>query len=368
VDLDQRPLRRDAMKLSDFDYALPPELIAQAPLPERDASRLLHLPREGALRHLAFSALSELLQPGDLLVLNDTRTIPARLRGKKRGTGGQAELLLVRPWATVAAVAMDARVEGQEWLCIGQASKGLKAGQVIELGPDASAEIVEPLQNGEYRVRLHGEAATLRGWTEQHGALPLPPYIDRAPVAADQERYQTVFAKVEGSVAAPTAGLHFTPRVLEALQARGVQRAFVTLDVGPGTFLPVREENLDLHRMHAERCTVPAATAEAIARVRREGKRVVAVGTTVVRTLEAFAKDDGTVPPSEGETALFIRPGFKFRVVDALLTNFHLPRSTLLMLVSAFAGKERVLAAYGEAVAQRYRFFSYGDAMFLERP
>ena len=228
------------MRLSDFDYPLPQELIAQAPLPERDASRLLHLPAEGAARHLAFSALPQLLAPGDLLVLNDTRTIPARLLGTKRGTGGRAELLLVRPWATVAPAAMEAAVEGQEWLCIGQASKGLKAGQVIELGPGASAEVLEPLSNGEYRVRLHGAASTLRGWAEQHGELPLPPYIARAPVADDKERYQTVFARVEGSVAAPTAGLHFTPRVLEALAARGVQRAFVTLDVGPGTFLPVR--------------------------------------------------------------------------------------------------------------------------------
>ena len=355
------------MRLSDFDYTLPQELIAQAPLPARDASRLLHLPASGELRHLGFSALPGLLRAGDLLVLNDTRTIPARLKGKKRGTFGQAELLLVRPWATVAAAAMEAAVEGQEWLCIGQASKGLKAGQVIELGPDAWAEILEPLNHGEYRVRLHGTAATLRGWTLAHGVLPLPPYIDRAPVAEDQERYQTVFARVDGSVAAPTAGLHFTPEVLAALAARGVRRAFVTLDVGPGTFLPVREENLDLHRMHAERCEVPGATAEALAQAHREGKRVVAVGTTVVRTLEAFGNDDGTVKAGQGDTALFIRPGFRFRVVDALLTNFHLPKSTLLMLVSAFAGRERVLAAYAEAVRQRYRFFSYGDAMFLER-
>jgi S-adenosylmethionine:tRNA ribosyltransferase-isomerase len=263
---------------------------------------------------------------------------------------------------------MDAPVEGQQWLCLGQSSKGLKAGAVIDLGEGASAEVQAPLGNGEYRVRLHGAAPSLRDWVQVHGALPLPPYITRAPVAADHQRYQTVFARVEGSVAAPTAGLHFTPEVLAALEARGVRRAFLTLDVGPGTFLPVRDENLELHPMHAERCEVPEATAEAIAQTRRGGGRVVAVGTTVVRTLEAFATGEGRVRAGAGETAIFIRPGHAFAVVDALLTNFHLPKSTLLMLVCALGGQARVLAAYAEAVRERYRFFSYGDAMFLEKP
>lgn len=355
------------MQLSDFDYPLPQELIAQAPLPERDASRLLFLPKGGALEHRRFKDLASLLDPGDLLVLNDTRTIPARLLGKKRGTGGAAELLLVRPWSRRAAEMMDAPVEGQQWRCIGQSSKGLRAGAIVELAPGAWAEVLEPLGQGEYHVQLHGPA-TLRSFAAAHGALPLPPYIERAPEASDNERYQTVFARVEGSVAAPTAGLHFTPAFFDQLAQRGVQRAFVTLDVGPGTFLPVREENLDHHQMHLEVCEIPIETAGAIRLARDQGKRVVAVGTTVVRTLESFAQRDGTVATGEARTQLFIRPGFRFQVVDAMLTNFHLPKSTLLMLVSAFAGKDRVFAAYAEAVRERYRFFSYGDAMFLEKP
>jgi S-adenosylmethionine:tRNA ribosyltransferase-isomerase len=344
---------------SDFDFELPPELIAQTPLPARDASRLLVLRRpSGKVLHRRFAELPTLLHPGDLLVLNDARVIPARLLGKKIGTGGKVELLLIRPAAQLlradAALEADQQVE---WQCLGQASKGLKAGAHIEFEGGLKAEIVEAVGQGEYVVRFTSPMATLAAAIERAGRLPLPPYIDRVPDAADAERYQTVFARAKGSVAAPTAGLHFTPQLLHALEAMGVKHAFVTLDVGPGTFLPVREGALGAHKMHAERCSIPASTAAAI----RTAKRVVAVGTTVVRTLESLGGEAGDM-----DTALFILPGFDFKVVDAMLTNFHLPRSTLLMLVSAFAGREQTLAAYAEAVAERYRFFSYGDAMLLE--
>ena len=355
------------MKPEDFDYALPEELIAQAPAARRDAARLLRLGRGTArVEHLGVPDLLKLLRPGDLLVLNDTRTIPARLLGRKVGTGGRAELLLVRPWGGGAPwAALEAPAAGQEWRCLGQASKGLRAGTRVGFEAGGEAEVLEALGEGEVRVRFQGDAPRMLDWLQRAGALPLPPYIERSPGALDQERYQTVFGRLAGSVAAPTAGLHFTPELLAALEAKGVRRAFVTLDVGPGTFLPVREDDLSKHRMHAERCEVSAATAAAIADTRAAGGRVVAVGTTVVRTLESRV-DGGEVQPGEGDTRLFITPGFRFQVVQALLTNFHLPRSTLLMLVSAFAGRDAVLAAYAEAVRERYRFFSYGDAMFIE--
>lgn len=347
------------MQLSDFDYALPPELIAQAPLAARDASRLMHLRRpSGAITHRTFQELPSLLRAGDLLVLNDARVIPARLLGKKRGSGGKVELLLVRPAAQL--IAADAlKAEGQvEWQCLGQASKGLKVGAEVELEGGLVAEVLGVMGGGEYRVKFTSPMATLEAAIAKAGQLPLPPYIERPPSREDEERYQTVYATATGSVAAPTAGLHFTPALLAALKGHGVEHAFVTLDVGPGTFLPVRDGvALSAHKMHAERCTIPPITAAAIARA----KRVVAVGTTVVRTLESLGGEAG-----ERDTALFILPGYAFQVVDALVTNFHLPKSTLLMLVSAFAGRAQTLAAYAEAVRERYRFFSYGDAMFVE--
>jgi S-adenosylmethionine:tRNA ribosyltransferase-isomerase len=343
---------------SDFDFELPAELIAQAPPPQRDGARLLHLRRpSGNVTHRQFVELAGLLRDGDLLVLNDARVIPARLLGKKTASGGKVELLLVRPSAGGRAGAALEAPEQVEWQCLGQASKGLKPGTGVDFEGGLHAEISASLGGGEYRVRFTSPMETLEAAIARAGQLPLPPYIDRAPDAVDAERYQTVFAKTKGSIAAPTAGLHFTPALLDALQSRGVHHAFVTLDVGPGTFLPVREGAVAEHKMHSERCTISETTAEAIGRARR----VVAVGTTVVRTLESLGGEAG-----EKDTGLFILPGYRFEVVDALLTNFHLPKSTLLMLVSAFAGRAQTLAAYAEAVRQRYRFFSYGDAMFIE--
>lgn len=354
-------------QLADYDFALPDGLIAQAPLPQRDASRLLALDRtSGAFSHRHFRDLPLLVRPGDLLVLNDTRVVPARLIGRKALTGGRVELLLVRPSVDMPAHrALQGGADAVEWVCLGQASKGLKPGARIAFDDDGfEAEVVQALGEGEYRVRFSGTKA-LSELLERHGRLPLPPYIDRAPDDADRERYQTVFARTPGSVAAPTASLHFTEAVLADLEARGVERAWVTLEVGPGTFLPVRGE-LSTHRMHTERFHVPAQTAQAIARTRARGGRVVAVGTTVVRTLEgATHPETGALREGYGDTQLFIRPGFRFRQVDALVTNFHLPRSTLLMLVAALAGHSNVMAAYRAAIAQGYRFFSYGDAMFV---
>ncbi|NRD47596.1 tRNA preQ1(34) S-adenosylmethionine ribosyltransferase-isomerase QueA [Corallococcus exiguus] len=357
--------------LSDYDFELPEAQIAQAPLPNRDASRLMVVSRAtGAWSHQHFTDLADLLREGDLLVLNDARVIPARLLGQKSGTGGRVELLVVRPaaTATLTSAALGGAPESLEWVCLGQASKGLKPGQSVTFAGGLSAEVLEALGGGEYRVRFHASpGASLASLLDAAGRLPLPPYITREPEAADAERYQTVYARASGAVAAPTAGLHFTEDVFAKLAAKGVQRAEVTLDVGPGTFLPVREEVLDKHHMHPERFTVPEATAAAVNAAKAEGRRVVAVGTTVVRTLEsATDPDTGRLRVGPGETAMFIRPGYAFRQVDVLLTNFHLPRSTLVMLVSALLGRERTLAAYQEAVRAGYRFFSYGDAMLVK--
>jgi len=355
--------------LDDFDFHLPPGQIAQTPLAQRDRSRLLRLSRStGATEHHHFDALPTLLRAGDLLVMNDARVIPARLIGKKVPTGGRAELLVVRPAAhTAAERALAEAPEAAEWICLGQASKGLKEGAQLQFDAGLEGTVTGSLGGGEYRVRFQGAAGSFQEALERAGRLPLPPYIERAPNPEDAERYQTVFARAPGSAAAPTAGLHFTPALFDALAARGVERVTLTLDVGPGTFLPVREENLDAHKMHLERYRLPEATAERIEATRRRGGRVIAVGTTVVRTLEAATDpESGQLRTGESDTALFIRPGFVFRQVDALITNFHLPRSTLLMLVSAFAGRERTLAAYREAVEAGYRFFSYGDAMLIE--
>lgn len=354
------------MTADDFDFELPAELIAQRPADKRDASRLLVVSRaDGAFRHAVFSDVLSLLKAGDVLVLNDARVIPARLLGKKAGTGGRAELLLVRPAAgTAAGAALEQGADELEWLCLGQASKGLKPGTRIELDGGLLASVSEALGGGEYRVRFSGVEGSLAQAIERAGRLPLPPYIDRAPDTSDAERYQTVYAKALGSVAAPTAGLHFTPQMLAAAATKGVEQVTVTLDVGPGTFMPVREGDLSAHVMHAERCHVGDEAARRINQAKNEKRRVVAVGTTVVRTLESMAKG-GQVAAGSMATRLFITPGFQFQMVDALLTNFHLPKSTLVMLVAAFLGKEQTLAAYRAAVAERYRFFSYGDAMFI---
>lgn len=356
------------MHTDDFDFALPSELIAQEPLPQRDASRLLHIHRGGgAVVHRMFAALPSLLNTRDLLVFNDTRVIPARLLGHKVGTGGKVELLLVRPMAGgVAASALQAREGGSSWLCLGQASKGLKVGARLEFMGGLHAEVQAALGEGACEVRFTSPHDTLEAALLVAGRVPLPPYITRAPTGADLERYQTVFARQAGSVAAPTAGLHFTQQVLSELDSRGVKRAFVTLDVGPGTFMPVRDGAVDAHQLHAERYEVPDVTAHMLASHRAAGGRVVAVGTTVARTLEAASGVDGVVRAGAGETRIFIRPGYRFHVVGSLLTNLHLPKSTLLMLVCALVGRERALSAYSEAVGEGYRFFSYGDAMFID--
>jgi S-adenosylmethionine:tRNA ribosyltransferase-isomerase len=345
------------MELSDLDFELPEELIAQAPVEPRDASRLLAWPRRGgAPGHLRFADLPELLEAGDLLVLNDSRVIPARLVGR-RDSGGRVELLLVEPLGDEGGGA-PAR-----WRAMGQASKAIRAGARLDFD-GLAAEVEAAEGEGFYAVRFDRDEPGLARELERVGRVPLPPYIRREQGEADRERYQTVVARVPGSVAAPTAGLHLTPDLLSRLDARGVERTTVTLHVGPGTFLPVRARTLDGHRMHSERYEVPAGAAAAFARARARGARVVAVGTTSVRTLEsAFA--EGSLRAGPGRTDIFIRPGHVFRAVDALVTNFHLPRSTLLALVCAFGGTGPVLAAYRQAVLARYRFFSYGDAMAI---
>ena len=337
------------MDVEEFDYELPAELIAQEPLPERDASRLLVLPREqGEPQHRMMRELPALLRAGDVLVVNDARVIPARLRGRKEGTGGKVEVLLVEP------------LGGADWLALAQSSKPLRPGAGIE-AHGARLTVVEARGEGEIVVRLPLDGDALWRYLDEAGEMPLPPYIERPARAEDRERYQTIFARERGAVAAPTAGLHFTPRLLEELRGKGVQVAKVTLHVGPGTFLPVRARRVEDHRMLRERYHVPAAAVDAVASARG---RVIAVGTTALRTLEA-AHDGEALHEGPGSTDLFITPGYRFRAVQGLLTNFHLPRSTLLMLVSAFAGLPRIQAAYREAVARRYRFFSYGDAMLI---
>ncbi len=338
------------MKTSDFHYALPEALIAQAPLPERSASRMLVVPPAPAVlddRHVR--DLPALLQPGDLLVFNDTRVIPARLFGHK-ASGGRVEVLVERLLSGDTA-----RVQLR-------ASKSPAPGTRIMLDAGGEAEVLGR-EDGFYLLRFD-VGTPLPAWLEAAGRLPLPPYIHRAPDAADAERYQTVFAREPGAVAAPTAGLHFDTALLDTLRERGVETGRVTLHVGAGTFQPVRVDDVREHRMHGEWIDVGDALVERLRATRERGGRVVAVGTTVVRALES-AMRDGEVAPFSGETRIFIYPGYRIRSVDALLTNFHLPESTLLMLVSAFAGKERVLEAYAHAVRERYRFFSYGDAMLL---
>jgi S-adenosylmethionine:tRNA ribosyltransferase-isomerase len=341
---------RDDLTLDDFDYALPPKLVAQSPAPTRTASRLMHV--DGARRtHLAFPDLVERIAEGDVVVMNDTRVLRARVEGSKP-TGGRVELLVERIVG-----------ENEAWVQL-KASHVPRVGGVVLLADGARARVLDRA-GGFVRLAFEGTGA-LDAWLDRHGAMPLPPYITRAPQALDAERYQTVYARVPGAVAAPTAGLHFDAPLLERLAARGAVLAHLTLHVGAGTFLPVRGADLATHRMHAERYEIPRETVAAIATARAAGRRVLAVGTTTLRALESAARS-GTLLPGAGETDLFIRPGFRFRVVDRLLTNFHLPRSTLLVLVSAFAGVDTIRAAYAHAIARRYRFFSYGDAMLLEK-
>lgn len=338
-------------RLSDFDFELPPDLIAQVPSAQRSGSRLLHVdgPR---LADRAFTDLPSLLRPGDLLVLNDTRVIHARVRAEK-SSGGKVELLLER---------MAGPREAWSQL---RASHPPKPGAVLRLPGGAAARVLA--REGRFYRLAFDVDADLPAWLARHGEVPLPPYIGRQARREDDARYQTVYARAPGAVAAPTAGLHFDEAMFAALAARGVERAFVTLHVGAGTFQPVQAEDLALHRMHAEWYELPQATVDAVAATRARGGRVVAVGTTSLRALESAALADGTLRAGAAETSLFVTPGFRFRIVDRLLTNFHLPRSTLLMLVSAFAGFDAIRAAYAHAIAARYRFYSYGDALLLER-
>jgi len=340
------------MHRADFHYELPEELIALYPPEERGSSRMLCLdPETGARSDRSFRDLPGLLSPGDLLVFNDTRVIPARLFGTKQ-TGGRVEVLIERITGKQRALAHV------------RASKSPAAGTCIEFAAGIAAEI-EGRERELYRLKFRDDV-DIREILEKHGHIPLPPYIRRDDESSDHERYQTIYACRPGAVAAPTAGLHFDELSLQQLAAHGIETARVTLHVGAGTFQPVRVDDLAAHVMHHEYFEVGSETCERIAATRRRGGRVVAVGTTVVRSLEAAAAASGSVEPCQGETSLFITPGYEFRCIDALLTNFHLPESTLLMLVCAFGGHARVMAAYAHAIAQGYRFYSYGDAMFLQ--
>ena len=342
------------MRVDEFDYELPPELIAQEPLPQRDASRLMVVDREtGRWEHARFRDLPRYLRPGDCLVLNDTRVRPARLYGRRPG-GGRVEFLLVQP------------LQDDRWLALVRPGRRLRQGTVALCGEERPlrVEVEEVRESGERVVRLVAPPGeTLEETLHRLGRVPLPPYIRTE--LKDPERYQTVYAREEGAVAAPTAGLHFTPELLDRLRAMGVHIATLTLHVGVGTFRPVTAERVEEHVMHAEYYRVEPAAAETINAARARGGRVVAVGTTVTRTLETVADPQGRVRPGSGWTDLFIYPGYRFRAIDGLITNFHLPRSTLIMLVAALLGRERTLAAYREAVARRYRFFSFGDAMLI---
>lgn len=339
------------MKKSDFYYDLPEELIAQTPLEQRDASRLLVLDRNtGAIEHRHFFDLPDALVAGDCLVLNDSRVLPARLLGT-RSTGGAVEVVLLRDLG-----------EGK-WECLTRPGKKTRPGAELSFGEGTlKATVVDAIEDGNKILQFHYDGIFLEH-LERLGKMPLPPYIKEE--LQDAERYQTVYSRNLGSAAAPTAGLHFTPELLETIRARGVKICYVTLHVGLGTFRPVKEEEIQDHIMHSEYCEIPAETAAVINETKRSGGRVIAVGTTTCRTLESFSEADGTVRASAGWTNIFIYPGYRFQCIDALVTNFHLPESTLVMLVSALAGRENILHAYEIAVKERYRFFSFGDAMFI---
>lgn len=340
------------MKTSDFDYYLPEDLIAQHPLEHREDSRLLVLDRaSGTRQHRRFADLPSLLRPDDVLVFNESKVIPARLRGKKP-TGGRAEALLVKP------------LDDCSWLAL--TKPGLRLGQLIVFGDSAHplcARVTAIEEDGLRHLKFDRHGADLHAAIWGQGEMPTPPYIHEK--LGDPARYQTVYAREEGSVAAPTAGLHFTPEILAALQARGNQLEFITLHVGLGTFQPIKTDEVTAHQMHSEYSQVPADVAHRLQLARQQGRRIVAVGTTSVRTLEAAADESGDVQPFAGETRIFIYPGYRYKAVKALITNFHLPKSTLLMLVCALAGRDQILDAYAEAVAERYRFFSFGDAMLI---
>ena len=340
------------MKTSDFYYDLPPELIAQTPLEKRDESRLLCLDKAtGEWSHHHFYELPDFLRPGDCLILNNSRVLPARLLGRRLPGGGACEVLLLQD-------------KGDKvWECLVRPGKHLREGARVSFGDgELTAEIAEVLPDGNRLVRFDYEGIFLEV-LERLGKMPLPPYIKEE--LQDQERYQTVYSKVNGSAAAPTAGLHFTPELLERIAAKGVGVGYVTLHVGLGTFRPVKEDEIEQHDMHSDYCTIPQETADLINRTKANGGRVICVGTTSCRTIESWAGEDGTMTATGGWTNIYIYPGYRFKVMDALVTNFHLPESTLIMLVSALAGREHVLAAYEEAVRERYRFFSFGDAMFI---
>jgi S-adenosylmethionine:tRNA ribosyltransferase-isomerase len=346
----------DGLLTSDYDFDLPHDLIAQSPLAERDASRLMVVDRAaGSISHRRFSDLPGIVAPGDLLVVNRSRVVKARLLGTRVGSGAPAEIFLLRPLG-----------DGHYEAMVSPGGK-LKPGRVVELAPGFTATILEVTERRTRIVRLdaHAPYSAVDEAIERNGHVPLPPYIERGDEASDAERYQTVYAREAGSVAAPTAGLHFTPALLDGLAERGVRRADVVLHVGAGTFKPVEADDPAQHDMHEERYVIPDDTARAVAETHEAGKRVWAVGTTSVRTLEAAADASGAVRAGAGETRIFIRPPAKPRVVDALITNFHLPRSTLIMLVASFLGYELTMRAYHEAIAERYRFYSYGDAMAI---
>ena len=340
------------MKTHDFYFELPQELIAQTPLDRRDASRLLTLDKAtGAWSHRHFYELPELLRPGDCLILNDSRVLPARLLGSRLPGGGACEVLLLIDRGN------------KTWECLVRPGRKLRAGARLSFGDgQLTAEVAEELPGGNRLVRFDYEGIFLEV-LERLGKMPLPPYIKAE--LQDRERYQTVYSRVTGSAAAPTAGLHFTKELLATLEQRGIRLGYVTLHVGLGTFRPVKEEDITDHEMHSEYCIIPRETADLINRTRAEGGRVICVGTTSCRTIESWAAEDGHMEAAAGWTSIYIYPGYRFKVMDGLITNFHLPESTLIMLVSALAGREHVLAAYEEAVRQRYRFFSFGDAMLI---
>ena len=339
------------MKKSDFYFDLPEELIAQTPLEKRDSSRLLHLDRQtGEIEHRHFYNLPEYLREGDCLVLNDTRVLPARLLGSRK-SGGGVELVLLRDLG-----------EGR-WECLSRPGRKTKPGTELFFGDGELTATVEAVAEGGNRiVHFHYDGIFLEV-LERLGKMPLPPYIKEE--LQDAERYQTVYSRELGSAAAPTAGLHFTPELLKQIQEKGVKVCYITLHVGLGTFRPVKEDEIENHEMHSEFCVIARETADAVNETKRNGGRVIAVGTTSCRTLESFAAEDGHLEPASGWTDIFIYPGYHFKCIDALVTNFHLPESTLIMLVSALAGRENILNAYRIAVAEHYRFFSFGDAMFI---
>lgn len=349
---------------SHYDYQLPPDRIARYPAERRDDSRLMVVPPSGPSVHRVFREVTELFRAGDVLVLNESRVLPARLLGRKP-SGAPAEILLIRPRDEEGVAAPGQSGDaGTLWEALVRPGGKLKPGRTVEVAPDLLVEIVDSTGDGGRVVRLVTPLPVEEALS-RHGHVPLPPYLDRPDEALDRERYQTVYARTPGSVAAPTAGLHFTPELLEELEASGVLLVRVTLHVGIGTFRPMEVEDPSQHAMHREWWEVGPEAAAAVNRARKAGGRVWAVGTTAVRTLETAATEGGELQPGSGETDLFIRPGYTFRVVDGLITNFHLPRSTLLMLVAGMAGYQRIMAAYAEAIAEGYRFYSYGDAMAI---